>query len=59
MTDTSKKPTGRTKPREKFWDMGVTRMSPDQERKIRRELGGTRIRFIPKRPKPPEAEEDS
>jgi hypothetical protein len=59
MTDTQKKKTGRTMPREKFWDMGVPMLPPEEARKVRRELGGTRIRFIPKRPIPPEAEEDN
>jgi len=54
MSDTPKKKTGRTMPREKFWDMGVKRMSPEKAVRVRRELGGTRIRLIPTKdlPKP-------
>lgn len=59
MTDTPKKPTGRTRPREKFWDKGTKMMSPEKAVRVRRELGGTSARFIPKRPKPPEADEGS
>jgi len=49
MTDNPKKP--RTMEREPWYDR-VPRMSPEDERKMRRELGGTRIRFIPKVEKP-------
>jgi len=54
MTDNPKKP--RTMEREPWYDR-VPRMSPEKELRTRRELGGTRIRFIPKRPTPPEDEE--
>ena len=48
MTNSPKIMTGRTMPREP-WHDNLERMSPEEGKKVRRELGGARIRFIPKK----------
>ena len=56
MTDTSKKP--KVYQREDWYD-DMRRMSPEEGEKVRRELGRTRVRMIPKKKQEPKGEKDS